>query len=142
VILPIIVSQINAATHSEGHIRSITSGREHPPLDGTLNQAVAKPNRRRDVGDWQKQRSERDGRPAAGSRFASGKMVPAGFPTTSNRWPNPRLSGRACKELNERIAARTGISPDDLMIQLSDLPGENISFGQGLAQRDFVSKAT
>jgi hypothetical protein len=46
------------------------------------------------------------------------------------------------KELNERIAARAGISPDDLMIQLHELPGENISFGQGLAQRAFVSQAT
>ena len=44
------------------------------------------------------------------------------------------------KELNARIAAGTGISPDDLMIQMVELPGENISFGQGLAQRAFVSK--
>jgi hypothetical protein len=43
------------------------------------------------------------------------------------------------KELNERIAARAGISPDDLMIQLYELPGENISFGQGLAQRAHIS---
>ena len=43
------------------------------------------------------------------------------------------------KELNERIVARAGISPDDLLIQLYELPGENISFGQGLAQRAFVS---
>jgi hypothetical protein len=43
------------------------------------------------------------------------------------------------KELNERIAARAGISPDDLMIQLHELPGENISFGQGLAQRAHIS---
>jgi hypothetical protein len=43
------------------------------------------------------------------------------------------------KELNERIAARAGISPDDLMIQLYELPGENISFGQGLAQRADIS---
>ena len=45
------------------------------------------------------------------------------------------------KELNARIAAGTGISPDDLMIQLVEVPGENISFGQGLAQRAFISKA-
>jgi malonate decarboxylase alpha subunit len=32
---------------------------------------------RRDVRDWQKQRSERDDRLEAGSRFARGKMVPA-----------------------------------------------------------------
>jgi len=43
------------------------------------------------------------------------------------------------KELNERIVVRAGISPDDLLIQLYELPGENISFGQGLAQRAFVS---
>jgi hypothetical protein len=44
------------------------------------------------------------------------------------------------KELNARIAAGTGISPDDLMIQLVEVPGENISFGQGLAQRAFISQ--
>jgi hypothetical protein len=45
------------------------------------------------------------------------------------------------KELNARIVAATGISPDDLMVQLSELPGENFSFGQGLAQRASVSQA-
>jgi hypothetical protein len=45
-------------------------------------------------------------------------------------------------ELNERIVARARISPDDLMIQLYELPGENISFGRGLAQRAFVSQGT
>jgi hypothetical protein len=45
------------------------------------------------------------------------------------------------KELNARIVAGAGISPDDLMIQLSELPGENFSFGQGLAQRAPVSQA-
>ena len=44
------------------------------------------------------------------------------------------------KELNARIVAGTGISPDDLMIQLVEVPGENISFGQGLAQRAFISQ--
>jgi phenylpyruvate tautomerase PptA (4-oxalocrotonate tautomerase family) len=43
-------------------------------------------------------------------------------------------------ELNARIVAAAGISPDDLMIQLSEFPGENFSFGQGLAQRAFVSR--
>jgi phenylpyruvate tautomerase PptA (4-oxalocrotonate tautomerase family) len=43
------------------------------------------------------------------------------------------------KELNARIVAGAGISPEDLMIQLSEFPGENFSFGQGLAQRAFVS---
>src|SRR5271163_1881437 len=47
-----------------------------PNLDETLNQTMARPNRRRDVGDWQKQRSERNDRLEAGSRFSSGKIVP------------------------------------------------------------------
>jgi hypothetical protein len=46
------------------------------------------------------------------------------------------------KELNAQIVAGTGISPDDLLIQLSEAPGENFSFGQGLAQRAFVSART
>ena len=46
------------------------------------------------------------------------------------------------KELNERIVAATGISPDDLFIMLYELPGENISFGQGLAQRAHISAGT
>jgi hypothetical protein len=45
------------------------------------------------------------------------------------------------KELNARIAAGAGISPDDLMIQLVEGPGENFSFGQGLAQRASISQA-
>ena len=44
------------------------------------------------------------------------------------------------KELNARIVAGAGISPDDLMIQLTEEPGENFSFGQGLAQRAFISQ--
>lgn len=43
------------------------------------------------------------------------------------------------RELNERIVAATGISPDDLSIMLYELPGENISFGRGLAQRAHIS---
>ena len=43
------------------------------------------------------------------------------------------------KELNARIVAGAGISPDDVMIQLSEGPGENFSFGQGEAQRVFIS---
>ena len=43
------------------------------------------------------------------------------------------------KELNARIVAGAGISPDDVMIQLSEGPGENFSFGQGEAQRAFIS---
>jgi Tautomerase enzyme len=45
------------------------------------------------------------------------------------------------KELNARIVARAGISPDDLMIALAESAGENFSFGQGLAQRASVSQA-
>ena len=44
-------------------------------MDRTSNQAVAKPDRHCDVRNWQKQRSARHARLAAGSRFASGKMV-------------------------------------------------------------------
>jgi len=44
------------------------------------------------------------------------------------------------EELNARVVAGAGISPDDLMIQLSEGPGENFSFGRGLAQRAFVSQ--
>ena len=43
------------------------------------------------------------------------------------------------KELNARIVAGAGISPDDVMIQLSEGPGENFSFGRGEAQRAFIS---
>ena len=43
------------------------------------------------------------------------------------------------KELNARIVAGAGITPDDVMIQLSEGPGENFSFGQGEAQRAFIS---
>jgi hypothetical protein len=44
------------------------------------------------------------------------------------------------KELNERIVAGAGISPDDLLINLYEIAGENVSFGQGLAQRAFISQ--
>ena len=43
------------------------------------------------------------------------------------------------KELNARIVAGAGISPDDVIIQFSEGPGENFSFGQGEAQRAFIS---
>ena len=46
------------------------------------------------------------------------------------------------KELNQRIVAGAGISPDDVMIQLSEAPGENFSFGQGLAQRASISQVS
>ncbi len=44
------------------------------------------------------------------------------------------------KEVNARLVADAGISPDDVMIRLSEGPGENFSFGQGLAQRAFISQ--
>jgi hypothetical protein len=46
------------------------------------------------------------------------------------------------KELNRRVVEATGISPDDLNVLLYELPGENISFGQGLAQRAHISAVT
>ncbi|HEX5864399.1 MAG TPA: tautomerase family protein [Casimicrobiaceae bacterium] len=46
------------------------------------------------------------------------------------------------KALNEEVVANAGISPDDLLIVLWEVPGENVSFGQGLAQRAFVSQAS
>ncbi len=45
------------------------------------------------------------------------------------------------KELNARIVTAVGISPDDVVIQLIEGPGENFSFGQGLAQRASISQA-
>ncbi len=45
------------------------------------------------------------------------------------------------KELNAQIVDGAGISPDDLIIQLTEAPGENYSFGRGLAQRAYISQA-
>jgi phenylpyruvate tautomerase PptA (4-oxalocrotonate tautomerase family) len=39
------------------------------------------------------------------------------------------------KDINSRVAAAAGISPDDLTITIYQAPGENFSFGQGEAQR-------
>ena len=39
------------------------------------------------------------------------------------------------KDINARIATAAGVSADDIMITLYEVPGENISFGQGEAQR-------
>src|SRR5262249_11172082 len=39
------------------------------------------------------------------------------------------------KDVNTRVAAAAAVSPDDIMITLYEVPGENISFGQGEAQR-------
>ena len=46
------------------------------------------------------------------------------------------------KDVNTRVAAQAGISPDDMMILLSEVPGENASFGQGEAQRANAVKAS
>ena len=43
------------------------------------------------------------------------------------------------KDINTRVAAAAGVSPDDMMITLYEVPGENISFGRGLAQRAHIS---
>ena len=43
------------------------------------------------------------------------------------------------KTLNDGVVAAAGISPDDLLITLYETPGENISFGRGLAQRAHIS---
>jgi hypothetical protein len=45
------------------------------------------------------------------------------------------------KELNHRVATQAGISKDDLLIMLYEIPGENASFGRGLAQRASISAA-
>lgn len=45
------------------------------------------------------------------------------------------------KELNRRVVEAIGLSKDDLLVLLYELPGENISFGQGLAQRAHISAA-
>ena len=43
------------------------------------------------------------------------------------------------KALNEAVVSAARISPDDLLITLYETPGENISFGRGLAQRSHVA---
>ncbi len=43
------------------------------------------------------------------------------------------------KALNDGVAAAAQIAPDDLVITLYETPGENISFGRGLAQRADIS---
>ena len=48
---------------------------------------------------------------------------------------------RLLKALNDNIVGATGISSDDLIITLYETPGENISFGRGLAQRAHISEA-
>ena len=46
------------------------------------------------------------------------------------------------RDLNDRVVAAAGMSPDDLLIMLYEIPGENVSFGQGVAQRAFISGGT
>jgi len=43
------------------------------------------------------------------------------------------------KALNDAVVSAGEISPDDLLITLYETPGENISFGRGLAQRAHVA---
>ena len=43
------------------------------------------------------------------------------------------------KALNDAVVSAAAISPDDLLITLYETPGENISFGHGLAQRAHVA---
>jgi hypothetical protein len=42
------------------------------------------------------------------------------------------------KALNDAVVSAARISPDDLLITFYETPGENISFGRGLAQRATV----
>jgi hypothetical protein len=37
------------------------------------------------------------------------------------------------KEINKRIVAEARVSPDDLMIQFYEIPGDKVSFGHGIA---------
>lgn len=46
------------------------------------------------------------------------------------------------KALNEAIVAAAGISPDDLVVLMYEIAGENASFGRGLAQRANAVAAT
>jgi phenylpyruvate tautomerase PptA (4-oxalocrotonate tautomerase family) len=43
--------------------------------------------------------------------------------------------------LNRLVVESVGLRPDDLLIVLCEVPGENISFGKGLAQRANLSMA-
>ena len=45
------------------------------------------------------------------------------------------------KALNDAVVPAAGISPDDLVIAFYEVPGDNISFGRGLAQRADISAA-
>src|SRR5882757_1233695 len=41
--------------------------------------------------------------------------------------------------LNRLVVENVGLRPDDLVVLIYEMPGENISFGQGLAQRAHIS---
>jgi phenylpyruvate tautomerase PptA (4-oxalocrotonate tautomerase family) len=49
------------------------------------------------------------------------------------RPPEKRLA--LLKDINTRVSAEAGLSPDDLMITIYEAPGVNFSFGRGEAQR-------
>jgi Tautomerase enzyme len=43
------------------------------------------------------------------------------------------------KSLNEKVMAAARISPDDLVVMVYEIAGENASFGSGLAQRAHIA---
>ena len=63
----------------------------------------------------------------------SGDLIVLDLTFIAGRPKGTRLA--LLKDINTRVAAAAGISPDDLMITFYEVPGENISFGQGEAQR-------
>lgn len=72
--------------------------------------------------------------------YPSGKAVAVHYDAAGNvsglgtgRPKETRLA--LLKDINTRVAAAAGVSPDDMLITLYEVPGENISFGQGEAQR-------
>jgi hypothetical protein len=65
-------------------------------------------------------------------------MIPTQNPLMARRPKETRLA--LLKDINTRVTAAGGVSPDDMMITLYDIPGENISFGQGEAQRANASR--
>jgi len=45
------------------------------------------------------------------------------------------------KALSDGVVSTAGVSPDDLFIVIYEIPGENVSFGRGLAQRARIPDA-
>jgi hypothetical protein len=43
------------------------------------------------------------------------------------------------ERLNQKVVGAAGIAPDDLVIMLYEIAGENASFGSGLAQRAHIA---